>query len=61
MKLLKPLEVFLEQGYLPSENESLFFIQKSLKKDLDPKYINLIKEPNNNEVFEALEKRNYEI
>lgn len=56
MKLLKPLEVFLEQGYLPSENESLFFIQKSLKKDLDPKYINLIKEPNNNEVFEALEK-----
>lgn len=56
MKLLKPLEVFLEQGYLPSENESLFFIQKSLKKDLDSKYINLIKEPNNNEVFEALEK-----
>ena len=56
MKLLKPLEVFLEQGYLPSENESLFFIQKSLKKDLEPKYINLIKEPNNNEVFEALEK-----
>ena len=56
MKLLKPLEVFLEQGYIPSENESLFLIQKSLKKDLDPKYINLIKEPNNNEVFEALEK-----
>lgn len=56
IKLLKPLEVFLEQGYIPSENESLFFIQKSLKKDLNTKYIHLIKEPNHNEAIEALEK-----
>lgn len=56
MKLLKPLEVFLEQGYIPSENESLFLIQKSLKKDLKTKYINLIKEPNHDEAIEALEK-----